>query len=174
MESHGLGMGIAHHQLGDEGGKTGGEQHGIGVLADGFPLHDAAQRHTHHTRHHIHRMDAPCAEAHGQQGDQRGRIIGLPSGQTVQTGADKANQRHVQEGGCIAAHGEIVGGSLGGGTENPPETGEHLTAIGHKKSRDQEAQAEKTEKDLQELGFGHGAPFLHESLLLLSYATIKP
>ena len=59
-------------------------------------------------------MDAPAAEAQGQQEGQGGDVVDLRLGHMEQTCHDEGNQAHVQEGGCVAANAEIVGSDLTG------------------------------------------------------------
>ena len=82
-KSHHLRIGVADQQLGNKGSKAGGEQHGIGMVADLLLPLQAVQHHTQHGGPHIQDMDAPGAEAGGEDGHQGGGMVGLFAGDAV-------------------------------------------------------------------------------------------
>ena len=148
MDAYNLGLGIAHHQLGHEGRQTGGEEHGVGTGTQLLTLDDTVDGHTDDGGPDVQNVDAPGAEAHGQQGHQGGGVVGLTAGDAVQGGADQTHQTHVQEGGGITADVKEIGGGFGGTVQDLPQTVQHAAAIRHKESGHQKAQAEAGEEDL--------------------------
>ena len=146
-EAHGLGVGVAHHQLRDQRGKAGGKQHGIHVAAQLLPLDQAVQDDAQDAGPHVQHIDAPGGEAHRQQKGQGGHVVGRSAQQHVQRQAQQGDQTHIQEGGGVAAHGEIVGGDLAGLADDAPQAGEHPGAVGHHQRRDQKCRRKIAEKD---------------------------
>ena len=153
--------GIAEHQIGDQGRNTGGEQHGIDIGADLLLLHQAVNYHTQEGRPNIHDIDAPGAEAQSQNEGQVRAVIGHRTGQAIQAQANSTHQRHIQEGGSIATHSEIVGGNLAGVRQDLPQAAEHPAAVGHTKCRNQKASRQKTKQQLQEIRFRKIVEFFH-------------
>ena len=142
-ESGGIGIGVTDHQLRNKGRKAGGEEHTVGVVAQAFLADEAIEHDTGGGGEHIQRMDAPSTETGGEQGHQGGGVMGLMTREPVKGGANQAHQAHIEEGGGITAHIEIVGAAQGGTVQNFVVAPEHIGSVGHAKCADQEAAAEK-------------------------------
>ena len=148
------------------------KQHGIDQGAGLFILHQSIQHPAQNAGPHIEDVDAPGAEAYGEDQCQGGHIVGGGLQQHIKPGAGQTHQTHIQEGGGVTAHSEVVGGHLTGIAEDLPQAGEHIAPVGHKKCRNQKTKGEKAVKQLQKVTFGqifdlfHGTPH--------GYFWIKP
>ena len=154
VEANYLRMGIADHQVRDQGGDAGGEEHGIDVGAEFLLLHQAVQPHTENAGPQVQNVDAPYTEAGGQDHHQGGGIVGCAPENQEEAQADGAEQTHVQKGGGIAAQGEIAGGELAGLGHDLPQSGDHLVPVRHEKGGDEEESGPEGKQQLQEASLG--------------------
>ena len=167
IEADNLAVGVANQHVGQQRCQTGGKQHGIDV-GHGLILFDqVGHDDTQHGKPHIQQVDAPGAEAQCQQEGQSGHIIDHSLGQGVKQSHSQSHQTHVQEGSCIAANGEIVGGDLTGTGENVYKTGEHGCPVRHAHSRNHAGCCDKSEEQLQKTAFGKIFDLIHTYLILL-------
>ena len=175
MKAYGFRVGIAHHELGDQRGDAGGKQHHIHIGSEFFPLHQAVEHHAQNAGPHIQHIDAPGGEAQGKQEGQGGHIVGRGIKNHKQRQAEKGHQAHVQEGGRIAAQGEIVGGDLVGLADDAIQPGEHLPPVWHQHCRRQKGHDKKSEQRLQKVAFGKSVDFFHgiSSQLWLEMTIVK-
>ena len=161
MEAQGLGMGIAEEHLGDQRGDARGEQHGVHLAGELFPLHGGIQHHAQHGEPHVQHVDAPGAEAQGQHKGQGGHVVHRGFQKVIQARQHKAQQGHVQERGRKPAQRKIVGGNFAGGGQNLPQSGEHFAPVRHTECAHQEAGGQEQEKQLQKVGFGQFIQSFH-------------
>ena len=161
VEAHRIRVGIADHQVGNQGGNARGEEHGVDVGAELLPAHQAVNHHAEEGGPDVQNVDAPGGEAQSQNKGQVGHVVGRAAEDNVQQQAQIAHQSHIQEGGTIAAYGEVVGGQLTGLTENLPQARKHTSPIRHKKCRNQEKRGETAEKQLQKVALSHRIDFFH-------------
>ena len=147
-EAHSLGVGIAHHQLGNQGSNAGGEQHGIDVGAALLPLYQAVEHHAQNAGPHVQHIYAPGGKAQGQQEGQGGYIVGHGPEEHIQCQTEQGHKPHVQEGGRIAAYGKIVGGDFAGLADNLPKAGKHIAPVRHHGSSHQKGKGEEAEEQL--------------------------
>jgi len=161
VEANGLCVGIAEQQIGDQRRNAGGEHHGVDKAAQLFTLDEGIQTYAQHGGDAVERVDAPGAKAQGEDEGQSGDIVGLGLENNQQDQAHQAHHSHVEEGGCIAAQPEIVGGDLAGGGQDLDPAGEDGAAIRHAEGCHQEAQGQKAEEQLQKIGFGEVFDLFH-------------
>ena len=161
VEADDLGAGVAHQQVGNQGGDAGGEHHGIAGTGELLLLDQVIQDHAREGEPDIQHGDAPGAEAHGQQERQRGDIVGIALQDDKQAQADEAHQTHVQEGGSVAAQVEVIGGDLAGLAHDLPQAGEGVGPVGHQEGRDDKAGADEAHEQLQEAALVHVFDFVH-------------
>ena len=166
IEADGFRVGVADHQVRNQGRDAGGEEHGVDIGAELLLFHDAVDHHAENGGPDVQNVDTPGAEAQGQHEGQGGHIGGGGLKHDVQQQADQAYQAHVQEGGRIAADEKVVGGQLAGLAKNLPQTGKHTCPVGHNHSGDEKRGGEEGEEQLQKFAFGHGADLFHEKHLL--------
>ena len=156
-----LRMGVAQQQVGNDRCHTGGKEHSVYIGIELFLLDEVCHHNAQHGKPHIDHVDAPAAEAKGEQKCQGGYIIDLCLCHMEQAGHDQGNQAHVQEGTCKSTHGEEVGGDLAGLAQDLPEAGKHGAAVRHTECCCQEQNAHTSEQHLQEIAFGHTLDLFH-------------
>ena len=162
IEADDIHVGVADHQVGDQRGDAGGKQHGVDIGGQLFLFHQAVQGHAGEGGPNIEDIDAPGAEADGEDKGQVGAVVGGGAGNAVQGQANGAHQRHVQEGGGKTAHGEVIGGNFAGLGDNLAQAAEHIGPVGHTERSHQEAQGQKAEYQLQEIAFTHVFDLFHK------------
>ena len=123
---------------------------------------------------HIQNVDAPGAEAQSQDEGQSGGVVGLSAENSEQDHHDHAHQTHIQEGGGVTAHGEVVGGDLAGLADDPDQTGEDLSPVGHERCGGEKCEGEEAEQQQQEGTFGKILDFFHNAPLCIDFFTVFP
>ena len=149
VEAHHFRVGIADHQIGDDGSDAGGEEHSIHIGAELFLLDDAVKHYTEDAGPNVQNVDAPGAEANRQDEGQGGGIVGLAVKEDEQAKTCGANQSHIHKGGSVTAHGEIVAGQLAGQGQDCRKTFEKPVKVRHEDGSHKETEGQASKKQLQ-------------------------
>ena len=163
VETNGFRIGIAEHQLRNQRGNAGGEQHSIDQRSNLLLLHQRIDHHAQEGRPDVQHIDTPGAEAGSQQKCQGGYLIDHRTGDAVQQQADQAHQAHIQEGCSITAHGEIVGGYFGRIAHDRPQAGEHVRPVWHTDGSDQKTAGDESKEQFQKAAFRELVQFFHNA-----------
>ena len=153
VEPHHLRAGIADQQVGNQGGNTGGKEHGGNTALEGLLFHRAVQHSAQDGGPDVQNVDAPGAKAHGQDTGQGGNGIHFRPKNHIEPQAQKAHQSHVQQGSGVAADGEAVARDLAGLAQDSSQTGQHIRPVRHKESGNEERCGESPHNPFEEVAF---------------------
>ena len=107
VEADDFRVGVADQKIRDQRGNAGREQHGIDKATHFFLLHQSVDNDTQNGGPDVQHIDAPGAEADGQDHRQGGGIVGGALKDDEQQQTHQAHQAHIQEGCGITADGKI-------------------------------------------------------------------
>ena len=139
---------VADQKVRNQRGNAGGEQHGGDVLPHGLPFNNAEQHGAPDGGPDILNVDAPGAEAGGQDDGHGCGVVQFRAEGQVQTKAHEADKAHIEKGSAVAGHGKIVGGNLAGLAEDLLHTGKYLCPIRRDDRRKQKCGGEEAKEQL--------------------------